>query len=267
VKIYALVGKSGTGKSFQAMNLCREMKIDGIVDDGLFIYGGVVAAGISAKRQDTKVGAIRTALFTKEEHRSSVAEKIRQESPSSILILGTSDGMVEKIAERLELPPISKTIYIEDITTAKQREFAQKQRNEMGKHLIPAPTFQIKRDFSGYFLDPMRVFRDISGKNMVGERTVVRPTYSYRGQYFISDKVIGDIVGHIGSRIPGIASILRVSTQMASDGIRLRVLVTCRYGASLIDAAKQLQTIASGQIEAMTAFIVKGMDVEIRNLK
>ena len=267
MKIYALVGKSGTGKSFQAMNLCRELKIDGLLDDGLFIYGGAVAAGISAKRQSTKVGAIRTALFTSEEHRSSVAEKIRRVNPKSILVLGTSDGMVEKIVERLGLPEITKKIYIEDITTAKQREFAQHQRNELGKHLIPAPTFQIKRDFSGYFLDPMRVFRDISGKNMAGERTVVRPTYSYRGQYYISDKVIGDIVGHVGGKIPGIASILRVSTQMASDGIRLRVLMTCRYGASLIDAAKQLQTLASGQIETMTAFIVKGMDIEIRNLK
>jgi ABC-type glutathione transport system ATPase component len=52
MKVYALVGKSGTGKSYQAQNLCRELKIKGIIDDGLFIYENKVISGISAKRQD-----------------------------------------------------------------------------------------------------------------------------------------------------------------------------------------------------------------------
>ena len=33
------------------------------------------------------------------------------------------------------------------------------------------------------------------------------------------------------------------------------------------EQTQQLQTLASSQIETMTAFIVKGMDIEIRNLK
>ena len=62
MKIYTLVGKSGTGKSYQAMNLCKELNIEGIIDDGLFIYKNRIVAGISAKRQATTIGAIKTAL-------------------------------------------------------------------------------------------------------------------------------------------------------------------------------------------------------------
>ena len=67
MKVYALIGKSGTGKSFQAVNLCRELKIESIIDDGLFICRNKVEAGISAKRLPTKVGAVKTALSTKDE--------------------------------------------------------------------------------------------------------------------------------------------------------------------------------------------------------
>ena len=33
---------------------------------------------------------------------------------------------------------------------------AHKQRNEYGKHVIPAPALQLKRTFAGYFMDPLK---------------------------------------------------------------------------------------------------------------
>ena len=63
MKVYGLIGKSGTGKSFQAVNLCKRLKIESIIDDGLFICRNKVVAGISAKRQPTKVGAVKSELF------------------------------------------------------------------------------------------------------------------------------------------------------------------------------------------------------------
>ena len=68
MKVYGLIGKSGTGKSYQAVNLCKELNIESIIDDGLFICRNKVMAGISAKRQPTKVGAVKTALFNEEGH-------------------------------------------------------------------------------------------------------------------------------------------------------------------------------------------------------
>ena len=77
--VYTLVGKSGTGKSYHAMNLCKSLGIEGIIDDGLFIYKNSVIAGVSAKRDATKIGAIKTALFKNDAIRDSVVKAIKKQ--------------------------------------------------------------------------------------------------------------------------------------------------------------------------------------------
>ena len=205
MKIYALVGKSGTGKSYQAINLCREKQIESIIDDGLFIFHNNDVVGNSAKREPTKVGAIKTALFTDDEHQKVVMEAIKEAAPASILIIGTSEKMVGRIRDRLELPEISEMIHIEDITTETQRAYARKQRENQGKHIVPVPSAKLKKTFSGYFMTPIRRFRIFGGRREDEEKTVVRPTFSYLGEFLIAPQVITDIVTLTGEALPGVA--------------------------------------------------------------
>jgi uncharacterized alkaline shock family protein YloU len=268
MKVYGLVGKSGTGKSYQAMNLCKEMNIESIIDDGLFIYGSSILEGTSAKRQNTKVAAIKTALFTEEEHRQAVANKIREISPESLLVLGTSEKMIHRIVGRLGLPELLRIIRIEEITTDEERETARKQRQELGKHIIPVPTLQLKREFSGYFLDPLRIIRGWrGGKASVSEKTVVRPTYSYLGEYSISDKVIGDVIYYLGKKTEGVDSVTKVTIENNGDGIKITISLICRFGYRLVDVAKELQKLVAKKVETMTAFHIKAVDIEIKGLK
>lgn len=67
MKVYTLTGKSGTGKSYQAINLCKEKNIVSIIDDGLFIYKNRVEAEYPPSAQKTMAGAHKTALFTLDE--------------------------------------------------------------------------------------------------------------------------------------------------------------------------------------------------------
>ena len=261
MKVYALVGKSGTGKSYQAVNLCKELNIEAIIDDGLFIEGNDVVAGISAKRQATMIGAIKTALFTTDEHKEAVAAKIKEINPRSILILGTSDEMVNRIAARLELPEIQKRIRIEQITTEKEREEARHQRQDFGKHVIP--------DFAGYFVDPLKIFRTW-GKNkgsIFSEKSVVRPTYSYLGDYMISDKVIEDIIFNVVQRSGCVRSVVRADILQHEENLEIKILVFMRKGCNIINEAKQLQKSINEKIDYMTAFNVERVDVEIRGLR
>ena len=94
--------------------------------------------------------------------------------------------MTDKIVARLHLPPVSERIYIEDITTEEEREIADKQRHLQGKHIIPVPTLQLKRDFAGYFLDPMRIFRGMSvlGKAQYSEKNRRPPDVQLYGRLF-----------------------------------------------------------------------------------
>ena len=49
IKVYALVGESGTGKSFRAKLVAQKHGIDMIIDDGLLIRDNRILAGHSAK--------------------------------------------------------------------------------------------------------------------------------------------------------------------------------------------------------------------------
>lgn len=268
MKVYALVGKSGTGKSYQAINLCRHMNIEYIIDDGLLIGDSAVLAGTSAKRRDTMMGAIKTALFTEEEHRNDVAGKIAEVSPESILVIGTSHEMVYKIAKRLGLPEIERVIEIEDITTEEERNTAAKQRYEHGKHVIPVPTPQLKREFSGYFMDPLRLLRNFntSSKGTPG-RTVMRPTYSYLGEYIVSDRVINDIVHYIAVKSESIYKVTKIALDKTEEGVKLTVHVIMNYGENIIDSAEKVQKEIASQIEKMTAFNAEAVNIEVRGLK
>jgi Uncharacterized protein conserved in bacteria len=159
-------------------------------------------------------------------------------------------------------------VHIEDITTDEEREAARKQRQEMGKHIIPVPTLQLKREFSGYFLDPLRIIRGWrGGKASVSEKTVVRPTYSYMGEYSISDKVIGDVIYYLGRKTDGVDSVTKVSIENNTEGMRITISLICRFGFRVTEVAKELQRTVSKSVGTMTAFHVKSVDIEVRGLK
>lgn len=267
MKIYALIGKSGTGKSFQAVNLCKEKKIKSIIDDGLFIYENKVVAGISAKRQPTKIGAVKTALFHTDEHMEEVRSAIDEYAPDSMLIIGTSDNMVEKIAARLGLHGIDEKVYIEDITTEEQREIANVQRHQLGKHVIPAPTFQLKHQFSGYFMPPVKILlKEWGSLREASEKSVVRPTYSYMGDYRISDKVFSDIVECLRISTKDVMEIVKVTFCQMQEGLEVELSVNLRYGACIPLAGRKFQQEIADKIEEMTAFNVINIDMEINDL-
>ncbi len=267
MKVYALIGKSGTGKSYSAINLCRQMNIETIIDDGLFIGENKILAGISAKRQATTIGAIKTALFTDSEHRNNVYRKIKEVNPESILVLGTSLGMVEKIRARLELPAFEKIVNIEEITTPEDRAVADKQRHELGKHVIPVPTFQLKKEFSGYFIDPLRIFRGWGNRAAFVEKSVVRPTYSYLGDFTISDRVIVDLALYIMRKAEDVAEVVKTAVENSPAGIKINISAVMIHNSSVISAAMRLQEEIAGKVEKMTAFNVEAVNIEIRGLR
>jgi uncharacterized alkaline shock family protein YloU len=287
IRVYSLVGKSGTGKSYRAEELCRRYGIDGIIDDGLFIVKGRILAGTSAKRQDTKVRAIKTALFTEDSHMESVTAQIGESAPESVLVIGTSDRMTDIITDRLGLPRPEARFDIEDITTPEERDIAHRQRHELGKHVIPVPTFQIKKAFSGYFYHPIRTLRGMTDARrsyvapggagaaagsvgarvgMRWDRSVVRPTYSYLGEFTISDLAIRDIVNTVSGMIEGVTEAPLVLVHVHSDGAVIEIGAVVRYGVQIVSAARRLQAMAAERIEGMTSINVIAVDVEIQGL-
>ena len=268
IKVYAFVGPSGTGKSYRAQMVASEKDIHFIIDDGLLIHDNEVIAGESAKKAPTKIETVKHALFYKDEEKQEIIKAFKKYKPQSILILGTSDGMVKKIAANLELPEISETIYITDVATKQEMETARRIRVTEGKHVIPVPTFQIKKDFSGYLLDPLQIFKS-KGKGKepyISEKSIIRPTFSYLGNFTISDTVFRQILEYLVTETPAIYKILKLRVENYGEGAKIYMEVTIYYGYNVIDGITEFKKKARREIEKLTSMNVVELNVVAKNI-
>ena len=263
IKVYAFVGPSGTGKSYRAQLVASENEINYIIDDGLLIKDNAVIAGSSAKKAPTKIETVKHALFITEKERDEIRKAIKKYKPEGILILGTSDGMVDKIAENLGLPKISKTIYIKDVATEEEIEKARRIRVTEGKHVIPVPTFEIKKDFSGYMLDPLQIFKSKGKGNMpyIAEKSIIRPTFSYLGNFTISDSVFRQIIEYIAIRNNAIFKISKIRVQKSEAGPYIYMEVILNYGFNVIKEIRDFKIKCKKEIERLTTMNVQRIDV------
>jgi len=267
LKVFALVGASGTGKSYHATSLAADKDIDYIIDDGLLISGHKVIAGFSAKKETTRVGAIRRALFMDERHAGEVRNALQKCHPEKLLILGTSQSMVDRIVRNLNLPRISEYISIEEVASSREIRLARKMRMEEGKHIIPVPTFEIKKDFSGYFIHPLRIFQKGDNRDsQYTEKTVVRPTYSYMGRYYISDLAVEAIAQYNCMKVEGIHRVIRSRVTSYKDGVVIDLDVSLIYGRKIHEILREAQKMVSVDVENLTGLNVLQVNLTARTI-
>ncbi len=266
--ICALVGPSGTGKSYRAIRVAKEHDIDYIIDDGLLIRGNGVVAGKSAKREKTKVGAVKTAVFSDDKHVFDVSEALKENKVERLLILGTSDGMVAKIASRLGLHGIDETVYIHDISSEYEIQQALNTRRSEGKHVIPVPTLELKKNFSGYMLDPLSILKrkGLGIYENMGEKSVIRPTFSYLGRYTISDYTIYQLVEHKTKACEGVSSITRFRAEKSDDGIGIEMDLVLYYGYRIPNVFKNIRDSIVNEIENITSLNVSGVALTVKGI-
>jgi uncharacterized alkaline shock family protein YloU len=343
MEIYALVGKSGTGKSYKSHIVAGTYDIEYVIDDGLLIQGAKIVAGVSAKREKTKFGAVRRAIFKYEKHRDEVRRAILQHAPKKLMIIGTSEHMIQSIMQALELTENYTLIKIEEISTPEEIEMACHNRKFKGKHVIPVPTFEIKKAFSGYFIDSIKQWTRRNDKNPLGtvvenqiskasvesggttdraarstsnntvgtsststnatltmpslsslsaassvssasasastsaalpgnvtiaETTVVRPTFSYLGNFEIKDAAVKTIVEESTTEVEGIRRVNSVELKNQIDGIKIYINVTLKLksGTSIPVAINDMAVAIKRNIEYMTGFNVLEINTTVKAL-
>ena len=280
MEVYALIGASGTGKSHNANSVMQEYGIDMMIDDGLLIRDGKKMAGSSAKAEETTVAAVKRAIFHDPLHAAEVRERIAQLQPKKILILGTSEKMIDKITTALNLPPVKNKIFIQDIVTPEQIELAQSMRRE-GKHVIPLPSIEVKKDLPNYWIDSIRSFvtkknKDKSkGKDKDKEndtdksrvssedKCIVRPRFSQLGRLTISENAIDQIVRHnlmMQGEFDGSA---KIHVDMNEFGVSIYCEMKIKFGVPMQQAIEQFQIQTIRDLDEMTNLSVGRIDVRI----
>ncbi|MCL2759255.1 MAG: hypothetical protein FWD22_03500 [Treponema sp.] len=276
-KVFALVGESGTGKSFRAKLVALRYGIDFIIDDGLLIRDNRILAGHSAKKEHTFLAAVKVALFDEKSHRDEVARKLQSEKFKRILILGTSEKMVYKIAARLQLPPPSKIVKIQDIATQEEIDKAIRTRRIEGKHVIPVPSIEVKRSYPNIFYDAIRIFKrrmtpegnprklpaGIGPVPTLHEKSVVRPEYSKHGRVIISEAALSQMVIHCVDEYNQNIKIKKILVKDAEMGYRLVITIDVPYGIQLGGNIHEMQQYIIDNIERYTGILIEEVNIII----
>lgn len=267
MKVFALVGESGTGKSHKALLIAHRENIEYIIDDGLLINKNKILAGLSAKKELNKIQAIRRAIFYDKKHAKAVKEMIKQEEPESIMVLGTSIGMVNKIVDTLELPPINKIFNIEDVSSEKEIQLARASRDMEGTHIIPLPGIEIQRKFPINLVESLEIFYKKRYSNRkIGERTVVRPPFSYFGKLFISESAILDIIFFNIKNYKDVIKIGKTKININEEGILIQINLTLKYGKNIPDIIREIQDNLKRELDHITGINVKKIDILVEDL-
>ena len=269
MEVIAFVGPSGSGKSHRAIGVAHQHHCDAIIDDGLLIQGSKILGGTSAKSEQNRVQAVKRAIFYEDSHASAVREALARSSIRRILVIATSDRMINKITARLVLPDPIKTVYITDIASKQEIRKAHESRLRHGKHIVPVPTVELKQHFSGFFANlPYNIFS--KNKNTRQEsRSIVRPAFSYYGTILISDYVIDDIINLIVKRMVGVAKIHYIHVRRRTDnkGLSVHVEVTLYYGVKVFEVSRLLQKKIKSKVESMTGMQVQRVNISVRSLE
>lgn len=263
MKVYALVGESGSGKSYRALWLAEKYKIKYVIDDGLLIYKGKVLEGKSAKREKTKMGSVKCAIFFNDKEAEKMNKALKKHKVDKLLIVGTSNEMVDRIAQRIGAGPVYKYVNISDIATQEEIATAKQIRNTQGMHVIPVPTMAIKKDFQGYFLDKLEIL--IAKSKYKSEKTVMRPTYSYLGDYTVSRSVLYDICRYEAEK----TEIVEISDMWITDiatGIVITLGIKVKGRYNLREICKKIRDRICTSLEGYVSITVEKVDITVRDI-
>lgn len=268
--VIAFIGPAGTGKSDRALVVAYENKCACIIDDGILIYRNRIIAGKSAKKEPSPIAAVRRAIFQDKEQAADVAGALRRICPVRILILGTSDRMVIKITEALHLDKPKKYIRIEDIAKPEEMKKASEARHKEGKHVIPVPTMELRPEFKGYLIDPIRsLFHRGHGRGTEKmEKSVVRPAFSFYGKLTFSNRVVSQLVTYSLRDIKNEVNVRSVSSKKntgETNGIKLYLELAVKGGSpqKVKDTIHKVRRLVQQEIEFTTGMYVEKIKITL----
>ena len=175
IKVFAFVGPAGTGKSQRAQLVADYLDAEYIIDDGLVIRRGSIKCGKSAKTERNQVRAIRRALFEYEDHRKAVMDFFASVAPCSLVLLSTSEDMVDRIVCKLQIPKPVRILRIEEVSTPEEIARARKERYTKGQHVIPFLTCLSARISRGRWWGVCAFFGNLNRPTKARKRSFAPP--------------------------------------------------------------------------------------------
>lgn len=284
---FALVGPSGTGKSFRACLFAEHHDIPFIIDDGILIEGRKILAGHSAKVAKHYFEAVKIALFEDREHLEEVTSAIRESKVRRILLVGTSIRMVRLVAKRLDLPPIADNdiISIEEISSAEEIKIAKKNRSK-GRHVIPVPALEVSK-YRFLSLQAIHVFlSDLRGnvqtrfhrlyhrgkRDKVFENTEVLPAFQglpnqAKGRITISPAVLQQLVLHCIDEYAQDIEVSKIRVRIFRNRHTVFLKLSISYGPEIGPFLNRLKNYIINNIHRYTGILIQSLSIELERFE
>lgn len=239
MQIYGLFGQSGSGKSYTAKHIAEALETDWIIDDGLLIWRGHIIAGESAKFEKTKMGAVKRAIFTDPSHKEDVRCALeRVPAEGTILVIGTSRKMIERICTNLRLTAPITWVPIEEMISREEISLAQNFR-QYGMHAIPINETKIQETKMGRLLARIRFAPRPSMESQASlARTIVNPPFA-GGAIHVHPRAIRDSILYLIAEQNHAFRVDKVSINLG-DVPLIHLRVKAIYGYPIQDAAPKL---------------------------
>lgn len=95
---------------------------------------------------------------------------------------------------------------------------------------------------------------------------IIRPTFSYMGNFTISDNVFRQIMEYIANKTKAIHKVSKLRVDNTPEGPSIYVEVIIVYGANVIDAMKEFKQKSIKEIENLTAMNVQRLDIVAKGI-
>lgn len=272
ITTYALIGKSGTGKSYHANLVAQKYELDTIIDDGLLIQDSTILGGKSAKNEKGKISSLKTAIFSESSHAENIKQKIYKNKIKKILILGLSEKMIYRITERLDLPKPKKFIHIKDVITEEEIDTALKTRKKKKSHFIPVFSIEVRKEYPLIFLESINVLYNKAKSNLFMtkpiEGSLVKPTFHKSGKITISEKVLKQIIEYITNDYDhSVVKLKKTIISPIHKGFNFNVHVAMDYGVNVSKVAYDLREKIRESVMQTTGIIVNEVNIIVSEVK
>ena len=266
IGIYAFVGPAGTGKSHRATHVARQNGIGVIIDDGLVISRGRILAGRSAKSEVNRLRAIKRAIFEYEDHRDEVVRYLSKNPPEKLMILATSDGMINKIVKRLGLNQPVRFINITEISTPDEIEAALRERREKKQHVVPVAKAQVQQNFAGKLVSQIRGF--FRGRDKDESRnTIVKPLFSFNGKVTIEHDALVEITKKLLELGNHVRKVRELEIEIYDDKIHVNIEADLNLGnKSALSIARALQRKILKGLSYLTGMEIRQVNIRINEI-
>ncbi|MDX1667733.1 MAG: hypothetical protein R3350_10900, partial [Saprospiraceae bacterium] len=202
---------------------------------------------------------------------------IQKHKVKKILLLGTSEKMVDRVTEELGLPPITQVINIEEIASQEEIQEAIKSRSEEGKHVIAVPALEIKRDYSQILSDSIRIFfqghrgPEKGKKVSFFDKSIVQPNFHAEsqatGKVSISEAALTEMILHCIDEYDADIHMLKIKVKKSKSGYRIDLSVGVPYGKKLAGGLHELRSYIQDNLQRYTGIILEHLEISIDQIR